>query len=111
VASDDISAQERFFGQRVNFYGQGVLSYPAIQASMERYHREWPVRKWEPSGEPEFSNALHTTNPHLYEVLQPLTWTVSNGSQRKRGKATLYVRVWKNDKGEFHIVHVEQRNP
>jgi len=111
VASDDISAQEHFFAQRVNFYGQGVLSLPGVQASMERYHREWPIRKWEPSGEPKFPKTLHSTNPHLYEVLQPLTWTVSNGLQHKEGKATLYVRIWKNDKGEFHIVQVEQRNP
>jgi hypothetical protein len=45
----------------------------------------------------------------LYEVLQPLTWTVSNGLQRKQGTVMLYLRIWKNDKGEFHIVHVEQR--
>jgi hypothetical protein len=111
VASDDISAQEHFFAHRVNFYGEGVLSLLGVQASMERYHREWPIRKWEPSGEPEFSKTLHSTNPHLYEVLQPLTWTVSNGLQHKQGKATLYVRIWKNDKGEFHIVQVQQRNP
>jgi hypothetical protein len=111
VASDDISNQEHFFGQRVNFYGQGVLSFPAVQASMKRYHREWPIRKWEPSGEPEFPKTLHSTNPHLYEVLQPLIWTVSNGLQDKRGNAALYVRISKNDKEEFHIVQVEQRNP
>ena len=34
-----------------------------------------------------------------------------NGLQHKQGNATLYVRIWKNDKGEFHIVQVEQRNP
>jgi hypothetical protein len=111
VASDDISTQERFFAQRVNFYGQGVLSLPGVQASMERYDREWPIRKWEASGEPEFPKTLHSTNPHLYEVLQPLTWTVSNGLEHKRGNGTLYVRISKDDKGEFHIVHVEQRNP
>jgi hypothetical protein len=111
VANDDISTQERFFAQRVNFYGQGVLSLPGVEASMERYHREWPIRKWEPSGEPEFPKTPHSSNPHLYEVLQPLTWAVSKGLQHKQGKATLYVRMWKNDKGEFHIVQVEQRNP
>ena len=110
VASDDVSDQERFFAPRVDFFGEGRLSLPEVRASMERYRREWPIRKWEPSGEPEFPKSLHSANPDLYEVLQPLTWTVSNGSEHKRGGGTLYVRISKNDQGEFHIVQVEQRN-
>jgi hypothetical protein len=31
VASDDVSAQERFFADRVNFYGEEDLSLPKIQ--------------------------------------------------------------------------------
>ena len=111
VSSDDISTQERFFARRVNFYGKGVLSLPMIQASMESYRREWPIRNWEPRGEPEFPKSLHSTDPELYEVLQPLAWTVSNGSRHKQGNATLYVRIRKNDKGEFRIIQVEQRDP
>ena len=59
----------------------------------------------------ELPKLLHSVNPKLYEVLQPFTWTLSNGPLHAQGGATLYVKVWKNDKGEFHIVHVEQRNP
>ena len=111
VASNDASTQTRFFEPRVNYYGERLISRSRIQASMERYRREWPVRNWEPKGDPEFPKTLHSTNPKLYEVLQPLTWTVSNGLQHKQGSTTLYFRIWKNDKGEFHIVHIEQRNP
>jgi hypothetical protein len=110
VARDDVSDQERFFAPRVNFFGEGRLSLPEVRASMERYRREWPIRKWEPSGAPEFPKSLHSANPDLYEVLQPLTWTVSNDSEHKRGSGTLYVRISKNDQGEFQIVQVEQRN-
>jgi hypothetical protein len=110
VANDDGSTQERFFAQRVDFYGEGVLSLPRVQASMERYRREWPIRNWEPRGEPEFPKILHSTDPTLYEVLQPLAWTVANGSQHKQGSTTLYVGIRKNDKGEFHIIHIEQRH-
>jgi TIR domain-containing protein len=110
VSSDDVSMQERFFAQRVNFYGEGVLSLPMLQASMQRYRREWPVRNWEPRGEPEFPKTLHSTNPKLYEVLQPLSWTVSNGSRHKQGNTSLYVRIRKNEQGEFRIIQVEQRN-
>jgi hypothetical protein len=111
VASNDISTQDRFFEHRVYYYGHGVLALPGVHASIDRYHREWPIRNWEPQGEPEFPKLLHSANPKLYEVLQPFTWTLSNGPLHAQGGATLYVKVWKNDKGEFHIVHVEQRNP
>jgi hypothetical protein len=111
VESNYAPAEERFFAKQVNFYGKGVLSLPMVRASMEDYRREWPIRNWEPRGEPAFPKTLHSTHPELYEVLQPLVWTVANGSQHKHGSATLYVRIRKNDKGEFHIIHVEQRDP
>jgi hypothetical protein len=104
MASDDVSTQERFFAQRVNFYGEGVLPLQSVQASNERYRREWPSRDWQPQGEPEI---LHLANSNQYEVLQPFTWKVSNGTKHAEGSATLYLRVWKNAKGEFQIVRVE----
>jgi hypothetical protein len=110
MASNDGSTQEWFFAGRVTFYGKGVLSFPEIAASMERYRREWPIRKWEPKGEPEFPNTLHSSNPDLYEVLQPFDWTVANGSKYKQGSATLYVRIRKAENGAYHIFHLEQRD-
>jgi hypothetical protein len=110
VPSDDVSAQERFFAQRVSFYGEGVLSLPMVQASMQRYRREWPIRNWEARGEPKFPKILHSTNPELYEVLQPIAWTVANGSRHKQGNTTLYVRIRKNAKGELRIIQVERRD-
>jgi hypothetical protein len=109
VASDENSAQERFFSWRVNFYGKGILSLPEARASMARYRQEWPIRNWTPRGEPEFPKVLHSIHPELYEVLQPFDWTVANGSQHKNGSATLYVRIRKDDKSQFHIIHLEQR--
>jgi hypothetical protein len=111
VESNYVPTEGRFFAEQVNFYGKGVLSLPMVQASMEDYRREWPIRHLEPRGEPAFPKTLHSTHPELYEVLQPLLWTVANGSQHKHGSATLYVRIRKNDKGEFHIIHLEQRDP
>jgi hypothetical protein len=110
AANDDVATQERFFEHKVNYYGEGVISLPRVKASLEHYRREWPIRNWEPQGEPEFPKTLHSANPKLYEVLQPFTWTLSNGPRHEQGSATLYLRIWKNDKSEFHIVHVEQRN-
>jgi hypothetical protein len=111
VASDDDSAQERFFARRVNFYGKGLLPISGVRASMDRYRQEWPVRNWEPEGEPEFPEVLHSTHPELYEVLQPFSWTVANGSRRKTGRETLYVRIRRDEKGLLQIIHLELRHP
>ncbi len=110
VASNDISAQARFFEYRVNYYGEGLLSREKVQATLERYQREWPVRDWEPRGEPQLPNILHSKNPKLYEVLQPFTWAISNGARHEEGSATLDVRLWKNNKGEFHIIYVRHKD-
>jgi hypothetical protein len=110
VAADDDSAQERLFAGRVSFFGKGVLSIPEIEASMERYRRDWPNRKWEPKGEPKFSNVLHSSDPNVYEVLQSFDWTLANGSQHKQGSAILYLRFRKAENGAFHIFHLEQRH-
>jgi hypothetical protein len=110
VAGDDDSAQERFFAWRVNFFGKGLLSISRVRASMERYRQQWPVREWQPQGEPEFPKDLHAIHPELYEVLQPFTWTVANGSERKQGSALLYVRIRRDDKGQLHIIHLKLRH-
>jgi hypothetical protein len=107
VASDDVSTQERFFAHRVTYYGQGVLSLRRVQAAKESYDSEWPTRDWKPQGEPEIHG---TSNPKMYEILQPYAWTVSDGSRHDQGSGNLFLRVWKNTKGEFHIVHIEQRD-
>jgi hypothetical protein len=109
MSSDEDPAVDRFFAGRVNFYGKGVLSLEEVQESIERYRKEWPIRRWEPRGEPTFSKIFHSTRSELYEVLQPFDWTVANGSERKKGNATLYIRVRKNNNGQFHITHLEMR--
>jgi hypothetical protein len=111
VAGDDDIAQERLFGWRVNFYEKGVLAISGVRASMDRYRQEWPVRDWEPEGEPEFPGDLHAIHPELYEVVQPFSWRVANGSRRKTGRATLYVRIRRDEKGSLHIIHLELRQP
>jgi hypothetical protein len=110
MATNDSSTLERLLAGRVNFYGKGVLSFPEIEESMERYRRQWPIRKWESKGEPEFPNTLHSSDPDQYEVLQPFDWTVVNGTKQKKGSAILYLRIRKAENGAFHIFHLEQRH-
>ncbi|HTD14931.1 MAG TPA: hypothetical protein VK673_07110 [Chthoniobacterales bacterium] len=108
VSSDDVSKQENFFAHSVAYYDQGVISLRRVQEALESYDREWPTRDWKPQGEPEIRVSA---DPRLYEVLQPFSWTLSNGPRHALGSAALYVKLWKNDKGEFHIIHVERRRP
>jgi hypothetical protein len=108
VSSDDISTQESFFAHNVTYYDQGLISLSRVQEALESYDREWPTRDWKPQGEPEIRASA---NRRMYEVLQPFTWTLSNGPRHEQGSATLYVKLRKNDKGEFHIVHVERFYP
>jgi hypothetical protein len=110
MASNDSSTQGRLLAGRVNFYGKGILSFPEIEESMERYRHQWPIRKWEPKGEPEFPNTLHSSDPDQFEVLQPFDWTVANGTKQKKGSAILYLRIRKAENGAFHIFHLEQRH-
>ena len=107
VASDDVSTQDRFFAHRVTYYDQGVLSLRKIQEAKESYDREWPNRDWKSQGEPVIRASA---NPKMYEVFQPFTWSVSDGSRQDKGRATLFLRIWKNAKGEFHIVHIERQD-
>jgi hypothetical protein len=105
VASNDTSMQRRYFAERVNFYGRGVLNPSKIEASTQRYHDEWPIREWAPSGE---AKVVRSSNPNLFVVYQPFNWTVSDGSTNAHGNATLYLRIHKNSQGEFRIVLVHQ---
>jgi hypothetical protein len=105
VASNDLSLQRPYFAQRVNFYGRGVLNSSNIETSTQRYHDEWPVREWTPSGG---ARVVRSRNPKLFTVYQPFNWSVSDGSHNANGDATLYLRIRKNSQGEFQIVHIRQ---
>ncbi len=107
VASDDVSTQERFFAHRVAYFDQGVISLRRVQAAKESYNHQWPARDWRPQGEAEIHD---TNNSRLYEIVQPYTWTASDGSRLDQGSGTLYMRVYKTSKGDFHIVHIERRD-
>ena len=110
VASDDDSAQERFFARRVNFYGKDSFLFRGFGSRWNATAR---------NGQFETGNLEESLNSQrlfirliaeLYEVLQPFAWAVANGSQRKNGSATLYVRIRKDDQGQFHIIHLELRH-
>ena len=105
MASDDTSLQRPYFGEQVNYYGEGVIGSPNIEAALERYHSEWPVRDWEPFGD---AKVARLKNPNLFAVLQRFNWALSDGSKQSKGTATLYARVRKTSAGEFQIEYLRQ---
>lgn len=105
VASDDTSLQRPYFGEQVNYYGEGVIGSPNIEASLERYRTQWPVRDWQPRGE---AKVARVNGPNLFAVLQPFNWAVSDGSNQSHGNATLYARVRKTAQGKFQIEYLRQ---
>jgi hypothetical protein len=109
VASDDVLTQERYFAYKVAYFDQGLIPLRRVQAAKESYDREWPTREWKPRGEAEIHR---TPDSKIYEIVQPYTWTVSDGSRHDQGSGTLFMRVYKNKtaKGDFHIVHIESRD-
>jgi conflict system STAND superfamily ATPase len=106
VANNDTSVQRRYFADRVNFYGRGVLDSSNVQTSTEAYHREWPIREWTPTGEGRIARLRHHRD--RFVVYQPFRWAVSDGSRRAQGDAVLYLLIRRDAQGEFRIVNVHQ---
>jgi chromosome segregation ATPase len=105
VASNDTSVQRRYFADRVGFYGRGVLDSSNVEASTEKYHREWPIREWTPRGEARIARLGHRDR---FVVYQPFRWAVSDGSRHAQGNATLYLLIRRDSQGELRIVNVHQ---
>jgi peptidoglycan hydrolase CwlO-like protein len=105
VASNDTSVQRRYFADRVNFYGRGVLDSSNVAASTEEYHREWPIREWTPRGEARIARLRHSDR---FVVHQPFRWSVSDGSRHAQGDSTLYLLIHRDSQGELRIVNVHQ---
>jgi hypothetical protein len=105
VASDDVSLQRPYFGEQVNYYGEGVIGSPKIEASLKSYHTQWPVRNWEPRGE---AKVARLKDPNLFAVLQPFNWSLADGPNQSQGNATLYARVRKTSPGKFQIEYLRQ---
>jgi hypothetical protein len=90
------------YRQSVNFYGKEDLSLPRIQASTERYHREWPMRKWEPEESLRFYIWLIlSSTKFLHHLLggSPTAYATLREVQR----FTCGFR--RTLKANFHIVH------
>ncbi len=101
-----IGAELEFFGDQVNYYGEGVIGRERIQRDLQTYARRWPNRRFWLEGEvrvePQADSRLSVTYPLRYEL--------QNGSKRSSGKVikTLLLEVTADD---LQIVAVNERKP
>jgi peptidoglycan hydrolase-like protein with peptidoglycan-binding domain len=99
-----VGAELEFFANRVNYYGDGVVSRDKIRRDLLSYNDKWPQRRFWLAGdvqvEPQADSRIRVTFPLRYEL--------RNGGKRSSGKIrkTLLLEVTADD---LQIVAVNER--
>jgi hypothetical protein len=105
--SNNVADQRRFYADSVHFYGEGDLSWAGVAAATRRYHQQDQMRRSE-IAEPAATKG--PVNGGFYVVEQPVIWTKAQGSQLKRGRSVLRLRVVPIDRGGWKITSIEETN-
>jgi hypothetical protein len=105
--SNNVADQRRFYADSVHFYGEGDLSWTGVAAATRRYHQQEQTRRSE-IAEPAATKG--PVNGGFYVVEQPVVWTKTQGSQLKRGRSVLRLRVVPIDGGGWKITSIEETN-
>jgi hypothetical protein len=105
--SNNVAEQQRFYADSVHFYGEGDLSWTGVAAATRRYHQQEQMRRSE-IAEPAVTKG--PVNGGFYVVEQPVIWTKAQGSQLKRGRSVLRLRVVPIDRGGWKITSIEETN-
>ncbi len=99
-----VGAELEFFGDRVNYYDQGMVAREKIRRDLESYAQHWPDRRFWLAGEvrvePQADSRLSVTFPLRYDL--------RNGSKHSSGRIikTLLLEVLADD---LQIVAVNER--
>jgi peptidoglycan hydrolase-like protein with peptidoglycan-binding domain len=99
-----VGSEMDFFGDRVQYYDQGVFGREKIRKDLQRYATRWPDRRFWLDGdisvEPQSGNRVRVTFPLRYEL--------RNGGKHSSGKInkTLVLEPAGDD---FQIVAVNER--
>lgn len=76
-----VGAELEFFGDRVKYYGEGVIGREKIRTDLQRYAAHWPERHFwlagDPNVTPQPDNRLRVSFPVRYEL--------RNGSKHSSG--------------------------
>lgn len=88
-------AELEFFGDRVNYYNEGIISREKVRRDLQSYARRWPHRSFSLTGEvrvaPQANSRVSVTFPLRYEL--------RNGSKHSTGTIvkTLLLEVTADD--------------
>ena len=99
-----VGAELEFFGDRVNYYGDGLVDREKIRRDLLAYDRRWPQRRFWLAGqvnvEPQADSRLRVSFPLRYEL--------QKGGKRSSGKIrkTLLLEVMADD---LQIVAVNEQ--
>ncbi|MBV8173811.1 MAG: hypothetical protein JO151_04500 [Verrucomicrobia bacterium] len=105
--SNNVAEQRRFYADSVHFYGEGDLSWAGVAAATRRFHQQQQTRRSE-IAQPAATKG--PVNGGFYVVEQPVVWTKASGSQLKRGRSVLRLRVIPIDRGGWKITSIEETN-
>jgi len=105
--SNNVAEQRRFYADSVHFYGEGDLSWAGVAAATRRFHQQQQTKRSE-IAEPAATKG--PVNGGFYVVEQPVVWTKASGSQLKRGRSVLRLRVIPIDRGGWKITSIEETN-
>ncbi len=79
-----IGAELEFFGDRVNYYDEGMVAREKIRRDLQTYAQRWPSRRFWLAGEvrvkPQADSRLSVTFPLRYDL--------RNGTKRSSGRVT-----------------------
>ena len=89
----------------MHFYGEGDLSLAGVEAATRRYHRDQQSKRSEVA---EPAAATGPVNGGFYVIEQPVRWTQSQGSQVKRGRSVLRLRVVPIERGGWKITSIDE---
>lgn len=106
VSDQDPAVQAHFFSSDgVSISGRGNLSLPQARRMIEQYREQWPVREWKPNGDLKI---VKSSVSGSYLLVQPFSWSTSNGPHVEHGSGLLYIRVHADPDGGFKIVKLHQ---
>lgn len=77
-----VGAELEFFSDRVDYYGEGIVSRAKIRSDLKKYNERWPQRRFSLAGEVD----VQPQPDSRLRVSFPLRFELRNGSRRSAGK-------------------------
>ena len=94
-----------FYGDVVDYYGEGRTSHASITRDQRNYYRKWPERDYRLISDPQVIRLgeRDATVRYRYE------YDLRNGKKTARGRAEHFVRFQRDRDGDLKVVSVRER--